>query len=84
MQSRCILGGVQRDKAMICFSIRRRNQPNIEVPKKMKPMLKEFQRIVHDDLLDEQPPMRDIQHHIDPIPGASAQPPTLPNKSKGE
>ena len=34
--------------------------PTIEVPEKMKPMLEEFQRIVHDELLDELPLMRDI------------------------
>jgi len=34
--------------------------PIIEVPEKMKPMLKEFQRIVHDELSDKLSPMRDI------------------------
>jgi len=34
--------------------------PAIEVPEKMKPMLEEFQRIVHDELPDEVSPMRDI------------------------
>ena len=34
--------------------------PAIEVPEKMKPMLEEFQRIVHEQLPDEVPPMRDI------------------------
>jgi len=48
----------------------------IEVPEKMKPMLEEFQRIVHDEFSDELPPMRDIQHHIDLIPEAN-----LPNLS---
>ena len=38
--------------------------PAIEVPEKMKLMLKEFQRIVHDELPDEVPPMRDIRHHM--------------------
>ena len=32
----------------------------IEVSEKMKPMLEEFQRIVHDELPNELPPMRDI------------------------
>ena len=48
--------------------------PVIEVPENMKPILEEFQRIVHDELSDELLPMRDIQHRIDLIPGAS-----LPN-----
>ena len=43
----------------------------IDVAEKMKPMLKKFQRIVHDELLDELPLMRDIQYHIDLILGAS-------------
>ena len=45
--------------------------PSIEVPGKLKPMLGEFKRIVHDELSDELPPMRDIQHHIDLISRAS-------------
>ena len=45
--------------------------PAIEVHEKRKLMLKEFQRIVHDELPDELLPMRDIQHYIDLIPRAS-------------
>ena len=40
----------------------------------MKPMLKKIERVVHDELPDELSPMRDIQRHIDFIPGTS-----LPN-----
>ena len=58
--------------------------PAIEVPEKMKPMLEEFQRIVHNELPDELLPIRDIQHHIDLILGVSIQPLTLSNESKGE
>jgi len=59
--------------------------PEIKVPEKMKLMLEEFQRIVHDELPDELPPMRNIQHHIDLIPGASLPNLSrLPDESKGE
>ena len=34
--------------------------PAIKVPEKMKPMLEEFQRIAHDELPDELPPMKEI------------------------
>jgi len=71
MQPKRVVGGVQRDKAMICFDSQRRDQPSNLSPEKMKPMLEEFQRIAHDELPDEPPPIKDIQHHIDLIPGAS-------------
>jgi len=41
--------------------------PAIKVSEKMKPMLEEFQRIVHDEHPNELPPMSDIQHYIDLI-----------------
>jgi len=48
--------------------------PSIEVPGKMNLMLEEFKRVIQDELPEGLPPMRDIQHHIDLISGAS-----LPN-----
>ena len=43
---------------------------SIEVPEKMKLMLEKFKRVVHDKLPEGLPSIRDIQLHIDLIPGA--------------
>jgi len=42
--------------------------PPAEIPEKMRPLLEEFKKVMHDELLEGLPPMRDIQHHIDLIP----------------
>ncbi|XP_020245443.1 uncharacterized protein LOC109823576 [Asparagus officinalis] len=48
----------------------------IEVPEKMKSLLKEFEVLIPEELTADLPPMRDIQHHIDFISGS-----VLPNLS---
>jgi len=61
--------------------------PPTEIPKKMRSLLKEFKRVMHDELPEGFSPIliREIQHHIDLILEAS-----LPNlqhyqiKSQGE
>lgn len=50
--------------------------PNTSVPQEVEPLLKKFADLVPNELLKELPPLRDIQHAIDLVPGASL--PNLP------
>jgi len=53
--------------------VARKAEPKIEVlvPEHIKSILKEFSKILPKDLLGELPPMRDIQHAIDLVSGAT-------------
>ena len=52
--------------------VAREAEPKIEaqIPGHIKPILEEFSEILLKDLLGELPPMGDIQHVIDLVPGA--------------
>ena len=49
-------------------------KPEKKVPPKTQPILEEFSQVFPEELLDQLPPLRDIQHTIDLVPRA-----TLPN-----
>ena len=50
-------------KQRLALVIKEKVAPPIEVPEKMKLVLEEFKRVVHGELSEGLPPMRDIQHH---------------------
>ncbi|XP_022849850.1 uncharacterized protein LOC111371935 [Olea europaea var. sylvestris] len=54
--------------------IEEKNQSEVVIPGAVQSLLDEFSELVSDELPDDLPPLRDIQHSIDLVPGAS-----LPN-----
>lgn len=48
-----------------------------DIPEDVKPILSEFEDLIQDELPDTLPPLRDIQHAIDLVPGSSL--PNLPH-----
>ena len=70
MQSRRVFNGIKGNKAKISLVVKEEVTPPAEILEKMRLLLEEFKGVVNDELPKGLPPMRDIQHHIDLIPGA--------------
>ncbi|XP_026451203.1 uncharacterized protein LOC113351432 [Papaver somniferum] len=47
------------------------SKPMIVIPEKVKPLINQFHGLFPDELQKSFPPLRDLQHHIDFIPGAT-------------
>lgn len=63
------------ESGILMALVSREVQPPTEVPNILKPLLEEYADLTPEELPPGLPPMRDIQHQIDLIPGSS-----LPNK----
>ena len=52
-------------------------EATIDIPTKVQEVLADFPDLYPNELLNELPPMQNIQHHIDLVPGTSL--PNLPH-----
>ena len=64
MQSRRIFLESKETKQRFALVVKEKVTPPAEISENIRPFLKEFKGVVHDELPEGLPPMRDIQHHI--------------------
>lgn len=58
------------DEPEVFLLIGRESSEEVEIPEEVKPVLEEFEDVFPEELPKELPPLRDIQHQIDVVPGA--------------
>ena len=63
MQSRRVFSRLKGNKAGIGLLVKKEVTLPAEIYEKIKPLLGEFKKVVHDELPKELPFVRDIQHH---------------------
>ena len=69
---------VMQDGSILLFLVGRESkQLNCKVPESVKSLVQEFEDLMPEDLPQQLPPLRDIQHAIDFVPGSSL--PNLPH-----
>ncbi|KAG5527003.1 hypothetical protein RHGRI_028065 [Rhododendron griersonianum] len=63
------------DSGLVYVLIGKECATDSPIPESVRPLVEEFRDVFPDDLPEELPPMRDIQHQIDLVPGSN-----LPNR----
>lgn len=61
---------LKRGNKLYVLVVLEENEENIELPYRVKCLLKEFPNVIQEDILHGLPSMRDIQHHINLTPGS--------------
>ena len=65
-----------RNSKICALVVFKENESKVLIPSIVQPLLREFQYVILDEIPSSLPPIRDIQHFIDFVPGL-----VIPNKA---